>query len=167
MITRFVLVVLLLGTFGCSRATYIQATVTDNPLDRVEQQAQEEDWSIERVNSDTLHLSNAWIFSSIVNLGYSVSHAHLVYDQAYSVLYIQYYLRTFSLFTLFIPTTIDMDYRRHRLSYHSRRMDKEIDDILRWSEISVAWKRRVKRSDIFPPARPLPLPPQKPDLPPA
>ena len=39
MLTRFVLPVFLLGTFGCSSATYIRATVTDNPLDRVAQQA--------------------------------------------------------------------------------------------------------------------------------
>ena len=89
MITRFVLAVLLLGTVGCT-VTFIQATATENPLDRVEQQAQEEDWSIERVNADTLHLRHAWVVSSIVNLGYVVSHTSLVYNHADSVLYIQY-----------------------------------------------------------------------------
>ena len=90
MISRVVLVVLFLGTLGCS-TTFIQATVTDNPLDQVEQQAQEEDWSTERENADTLHLSHAWVVPSIVNLGYVVSHSNLVYNHADSVLYIQYY----------------------------------------------------------------------------
>lgn len=42
---RLISVVLVLAMSGCSTATYIRATVTDNPLDRVAQQAQE-DWSM-------------------------------------------------------------------------------------------------------------------------
>ena len=40
MLARFILVVLVLATFGCSSATYIRAKATENPLDRVAQQAQ-------------------------------------------------------------------------------------------------------------------------------
>ena len=93
MITRFVLVVLLLGTFGCS-ATYIRASVADNPLERVAQNAQV-DWSIERVDANTLHLSKAWVGYGLMMLGYSASHANLAYDHTDAVLYIQYYFVSF------------------------------------------------------------------------
>lgn len=68
MLARIVLVVLLLGTFGCSSATYIRAKVTDNPLERVVQQAQE-DWSVTRVDANTLQLSDAWPIHSVLALG--------------------------------------------------------------------------------------------------
>lgn len=93
MLARFVLVVLLIGTFGCSSATYIRATVTGNPLDRVAQQAQE-DWSVERVDANTLHISDAWPIHSVGALGYSASHANLSYDAPGSVLNIQYYFQS-------------------------------------------------------------------------
>jgi hypothetical protein len=72
MLSRFILVALLLATFGCSSATYIRAKVTDNPLDRVAQQAQE-DWSVTRVDANTLQLSDAWPIHSYLALGYSTS----------------------------------------------------------------------------------------------
>ena len=79
MIARLVLVVLLLGTFGCSSATYIRAKATENPLDRVAQQAQK-DWSVERVDANTLQLTDSWPIHSIFSLGRSVSRANLSYD---------------------------------------------------------------------------------------
>ena len=62
MIIQPVVIVFLLGMFGCSRATYIRATVTDNPLGWVEQQAQA-DWSIKRVDANTLYLSEIFRWS--------------------------------------------------------------------------------------------------------
>ena len=98
-ITRLALVVLLLGTVGCSSATHIRATAKYNPLDRVEQKAQE-DWSIDRVDTNTLHLSKFWPGYSISALGYAASLADLVYDRADSVLYVPYYFKIISPFYL-------------------------------------------------------------------
>lgn len=156
MITRFVLIVLLLGTFGCS-ATYIRATTMDNPLDRIEQNAQE-DWSTERVDANTLHLSDFWPLYSIVTLGYVVSHAHVVYDPTDAVLHIQYYLKYHIPMFLFIPTTTDSEppncFNRWRAqecrSNFKFRMNEQIDDIIQWSGASVIWRRYGKMSKIFP-----------------
>jgi hypothetical protein len=163
MITRFVLIVLLLGTVGCS-ATYIRATVTDNPLDRVEQKAQD-DWSIERVDAYTLHLSNFWpILSFFFPIAYVTSHAILVYDPAGTVLHIRYYLRMISPLYLFIPITRDADstcrpdsYKCSDFTYLSRQ--EEVLDILRWSEASVISRRAGKRSETFPPQESIPSQP--------
>lgn len=76
MLARFMLVVLVLATFGCSSATYIRAKATENPLDRVAQQAQN-DWTVERVDANTLHLTDSWPIHSILSLGRSVSRANL------------------------------------------------------------------------------------------
>lgn len=73
-----------------------------HPLDRVEQKAQE-DWSIDRVDTNTLHLSKFWPGYSISALGYAASLADLVYDHADSVLYVPYYFKIISPFYLFIP----------------------------------------------------------------
>lgn len=50
-VVRLVLLSFMLVTVGCT-ATYIKATVTDNPLDRVAEQAKEE-WAVERVDQNT------------------------------------------------------------------------------------------------------------------
>lgn len=76
MLARFILVVLVLATFGCSSATYIRATAAENPLDHVAQQAQN-DWSVERVDANTLQLTDSWPIHSIFSLGRSVSRADL------------------------------------------------------------------------------------------
>ena len=102
MLGRIMLIVLLLGTFGCSSATYIRAKVADNPLDRVAQQARE-DWSVTRVDANTLQLSDAWPIHSIASLGYSASHANLFYDASVSALNIQYFFQSSQLPLLFIP----------------------------------------------------------------
>jgi hypothetical protein len=73
------LVVLMLATFGCSSATYIRANAAENPLDRVAQQAQT-DWTVERVDANTLQLTNSWPIHSISSPGRSVSRANLSYD---------------------------------------------------------------------------------------
>jgi hypothetical protein len=90
MLARFILVVLVLATFGCSSATYIRANVTENPLDRVAQQAQE-DWTVERVDANTLRLIDAWPIHSILSLSRNVSRANLSYDGQNSALDIQYF----------------------------------------------------------------------------
>ena len=135
MLARLILVVLLLGTFGCSTATNIRATVTDNPLDRVAQQAQE-DWSVERVDANTLHLTDAWPIHSVMSLGYSVSHANLSYDAPASVLNVQYYFQSNQLFMLFIPFTLDAEpgFAGGALKPI---MSSQLNDILRWSGASV------------------------------
>ena len=93
MLIRVSLIILLIGTWGCSSATYLRASVADNPLDRVAQQAQK-DWSVERVDTNTLHLSNAWPLHSIAALGYSASHANLVYLPSQSELNLQYFFQS-------------------------------------------------------------------------
>lgn len=144
---RMLLLVLLVGTFGCNTATQIRAKVTDNPLDRVAQQAQE-DWSVERVDANTLHLSDVWPIHSVLNLGYSVSHANLFYDASDSVLNIQYYLQSQSLGFLFIPLYYDAEWGSAGGALKGI-MNGQIDDILRWSGASVISRNRGLRSDPF------------------
>ena len=158
MITRFILIVLLLGTFGCS-ATYIRATTTDNPLYRIEENAQE-DWSTEWVDANTLHLSNVWPVHSILSLGYVASHAHLVYDSTDAVLHIQYYLSTITHSSLYIPMTDDAEPMMCRRCQARRElMNEEISTILQWSGALVISRRHGKLSEIFPPPKPLSSPP--------
>lgn len=154
---RMLLLVLLVGTFGCSgRATYISAMVTDNPLDRVAQQAKEA-WSVERVDANTLHLSKVGPFCSVLILGYCSNHAKLFYATSYSVLHIQSYHQKRSLYALFIPLHFDdvpTDFGgplfpnlgwipQLILSY-------QIDDILKWSRASVITRRTGDWSESFP-----------------
>ena len=149
MLTRFVLVVLLLGTVGCTSVTYIQAKVADNPLDRVAQQARE-DWSVERVDANTLHLSDAWPLHSIGALGYSASHANLFYDTSGSVLNIQYYFQSNQLLMLWVPFSLDAEpgFAGGALK---PTMNGQINDILRWSGALVISRRAGDKSDPFPP----------------
>ena len=117
--------------FGCSTATYIRASVTDNPLDRVVQEAQE-DWSVQRVNENTLALGDAWPIHSIFSIGHSASHADLVYDKSESVLNIRYYLQSNQLFALFLPMRLDAKPRTPGGALKGV-MNEQINDILRWS----------------------------------
>lgn len=148
-LVRSILVVLLLVTFGCSSATYIRAKVTNNPLDRVAQQAQE-DWSVDRLDANTLQLSDAWPIHSFFTLGYTASHANLSFDRSGSVLYIQYYLQSNQLGLLFIPIYLDAEpgFVGGALKPIMR---GQIDDILRWSEASVISRRAGEQSEPFPP----------------
>ncbi len=152
---RLIQVMLLLAMFGCSTATYIRANVTDNPLDRVAQKAQE-DWSVQRVNENTLALSDAWPIHSILSLGYSASHADLVYDKSASALHIRYYLQWNGLFTLFFPIHRDAEPGLDWvfLNYGGALkavMNQQISDILRWSGATVQSRRVGTLSDTFPP----------------
>lgn len=157
MISRVVLVVFLLGTLGCS-ATYISASTTDNPLNRVEENAQE-DWSTERIDANTLHLRNVWPMQSFWSLCYSASHPHLVYDSTDGLLHVQYYLWRNSPLFLFIPSTHDAESPdctgRGRCWYGIGHMNEEIKDILKWSGASVISRRAVPVSETFPPPRPI------------
>ena len=148
---QMLLLVLLLGTFGCvsSTATYIQAKVTHNPLDRVAQQAQD-DWSVERVDANTLHLSDAWPLASIGGLGYSASHANLFYDEATSVLNIQYYKRSQHLASLWKPSYLHAEPGFVGMVLKPI-MNGQITDILRWSDASVISRRAGDISEPFPP----------------
>jgi hypothetical protein len=150
MLSRFILVALLLVTFGCSSATYIRAKVTDNPLDRVAQQAQE-DWSVTRVDANTLRISDAWPIHSFLALGYSTSHANIFYDASGSVLNIQYYFQSNQLPLLFIPFYIDAEPGFVGGALKPI-MNGQIDDILRWSGASVISRRAGQQSEPFPPA---------------
>ena len=149
MLCRFILVALLLVTFGCSSATYIRAKVMDSPLDRVAQQAQE-DWSVTRVDANTLRISDAWPIHSFLALGYSASHANLFYDASGSVLNIQYYFQTNTLPRLFIPLYIDAEPGFVGGALKPI-MNGQIDDILRWSGASVTSRRAGQQSEPFPP----------------
>lgn len=149
MLARLMLVVLLLGTYGCSTASYIRGTVTDNPLDRVAQQAQE-NWSVERVDANTLRLTDAWPIHSILALGYSSSHANLSYDAPASVLNIQYYFQSNQLLMLFIPFTLDAEPGFIGAALKPI-MNDQLNDIMRWSGASVVSRRVGDSSDPFPP----------------
>lgn len=149
MLARLVLTVMLLGTFGCTSATYIRANIADNPLDRVAQNAQE-DWSVERVDANTLKITDAWPIHSIFSLGYSASHANLVYDKSESVLNIQYYFQSNQLGLLFAPIYLDAEpgFTGGALKPI---MNQQIADILGWSGATVQLRRAVSISDPFPP----------------
>jgi hypothetical protein len=142
------LLVLLLGTSGCYSATYIQANVTGNPLDRVAQQAQQE-WAVERVNANTLHLRDTWPILSVLSLGYDASHANLFYDAADSVLNIQYYFQSNQLLTLFTPIYLHAEPGAVGALLKST-MNEQINDILRWSGGSVGSRRVGEKSEPFP-----------------
>ena len=159
MLARFILVVLVLATFGCSSATYIRAKATENPLDRVAQQAQN-DWSVERVDANTLQLTDSWPIHSILSLGRSVSRANLSYDGQNSALDIQYYFQSNQLGLLFIPMYLDAEPGFVGGALKPI-MSDQVNDILRWSGVSVESRRAGKQSEPFPPNRRAPSPPEK------
>lgn len=144
---RILPLILVIGTFGCSSASYIQAKVTDNPLERVAQQAQK-DWSVERVDDNTLHLSDAWPIHSVFSLGYSASHAKLHYVASDSALNIQYYFQSNQLFTLFIPIYLDAEPGFVGGALKPI-MNHQINDILKWSGASMVSRRSGHQSDSF------------------
>lgn len=143
----FLLAALLLG--GCSSASYIRASSSDNPLERVAQQAHA-DWAVERVNTTTLHLSDAWPIHSIFSLGYSASHAILFYDDADSTLNVQYYFQSNQLPLLFIPFSLDAEPGFAGAGLKLT-MNNQIDDIIRWSGSTIISRRAGERSEPFPP----------------
>ncbi|MBH0204018.1 MAG: hypothetical protein HP496_17395 [Nitrospira sp.] len=149
MTIRLTQVMLLLAMFGCSTATYIRASVTDNPLDRLAQKAQA-DWSVQRVDASTLAISDAWPIHSILSLGYSASHADLAYDKSESVLHIRYYLQSNQLFTLFLSMRLDAEPRTPGGALKGI-MNQQISDILRWSGATMQSRRVGTLSDTFPP----------------
>lgn len=146
-----VLLSVLLAAVGCSSATYITASVKTNPLDHVAQQAQE-NWSVERVNANTLHLSDAWPIHSVTSLGYSASYANLCYDENSSVLNVQYYFQSNQLLMLFIPMTLNAEPSLGGAALKPI-MNGQIDDILRWSGASVISRRAGENSEVFPPLK--------------
>lgn len=146
---RMLLLLSLAGTFGCYSASYIQAKVTDNPLDRVAQQAQK-DWSVERVDANTLHLSDySWPFHNLWTLGYSRSHAKLFYDSSDSVLNIQYYLQSNQLLFLFTPIYLDAE-PGFIGGAPKPVMNSQIHEILKWSGALVISRRSGPQSEPFP-----------------
>ena len=157
MLARFILVVLVLATFGCSSATYIRAKATENPLDRVAQQAQS-DWTVERVDANTLQLTDSWPIHSILSLGRSVSKANLSYDGQNSALDIQYYFQSNQLGLLFIPAYLDAEPGFVGGALKPI-MNDQVNEILRWSGASVQSRRSGEQSEPFPPNRQAPSAP--------
>lgn len=149
MLARLILIVLLIGTFGCSSATYIRAKVTENPLDRVAQQAKE-DWTVERIDANTLVLSDAWPIHSIFALGYSASYANLAYNADDSVLDVRYYFQSNQLGLLFIPFSLDAESGFVGGALKPI-MNDQIKEILQWSGASVLSRRAGDMSETFPP----------------
>jgi len=145
---RLFLLFFILAAFGCSAASYIKATVPDNPLQRVAQQAQQ-DWSVERVDENTLHLRNSWTTHSVLSLGYSRSYANLFYDPSIPELNLQYFFESNQLFTLWFPTSIDAEpgFAGGALK---PTMNQQIDDILRWSGATITSRRSGSRFEAFP-----------------
>lgn len=145
---RSLLLLLLIATFGCSSATYIRAKVTDNPLDKVAEQAKE-NWSIDRPNPNNLHISDAWPFHSALALGYSASHANLTYDTNDLTLDIQYYFQSNQLLMLFIPFYLDAEPGFVGGALKPT-MTEQINSILRWSGATVVSRRAGDKSEPFP-----------------
>lgn len=152
------LLVLTLVALGCS-ASYIRARVPDNPLQRVAQQAQE-DWSVEQVNENSLQLRDSWPIYSVLALGYGASQANLFYDLSGSELSVQYYFEGFPLMTLWIPISIDAEPGFFGLALKPI-MNRQIDDILRWSGATITSRRSGPISEAFPQKGNKPLPPDK------
>lgn len=144
--------ILLVGLFtvGCSSsATYIKATVPNHPLDRIAQQSQEQ-WSIERVDANTLHLSDAWTAYSFGALGYGASYANLYFDPMASELNVQYYFRAFPIMTLWIPFSIDAESGAFGAALKPT-MNDQINEIIKWSGGTIISRRAGERSEPFPP----------------
>ena len=137
---------------GCS-SSYIKASVPDNPLDRVARQAQE-DWTVERVDANTLHLSDAWPIYSVAALGYGASHATLYYDSAGSELNVQYYFKAYPMMTLWIPISIDAEPGALGALLKPT-MKAQINRLIGWSGGTITARRAGDRSESFPP-RPMP-----------
>ena len=148
-LTRLMLIVLLIGSFGCSSATYIRAKVSQNPLDRVAQQAKV-DWTVERIDANTLELRDAWPIHSVLSLGYSASYANLVYNAADSVLDVRYYFKSNQLPLLFIPFSLDAEPGFVGGALKAT-MNDQIKAVLQWSGASVLSRRAGDMSKIFPP----------------
>jgi hypothetical protein len=136
------------SAFGCAGASYVRATVQDNPLQRVAERAQEE-WSVERVDENTLRLRDSWPIHSVFALGYSASYANLFYDPSGSELYFQYYFKSFQPLTLWIPYSIDAEPGFVGGALKPI-MNQQIDDILKWSDATVTSRRSGSRSEAFP-----------------
>ena len=146
---RLMAMLLVLVLSGCSTATYIRANAADNPLDRVAQQAQE-DWSVERVDVNTLNLSDAWPIHSVFSFGYTASHANLVYDPSTAALNIRYYLQSNQLFTLFIPIHLDAEPGFVGGALKPI-MNDQVNEIVKWSGTTVKSRHAGPQSDPFPP----------------
>jgi len=152
------LLVLPLVALGCS-ASYIRASIPDNPLQKVAQQAQE-DWSVEQVSEHTLQLRDSWPIWSVLALGHGASHANLFYDPSGFELSVQYYFEAFPLMTLWIPISIDAEPGFLGLLLKPL-MNRQIDDILRWSGATITSRRSGPRSEAFPQKGNEPLPSDK------
>lgn len=157
--------VFLFGALGCSSATYIQAKVTENPIDRVADQSGEI-WSKKRIDSNTLELSQPWPTSGLGrvlffwDLDRNVTHANLSYDATASVLIIQYYLEGRQLLMLFIPFSVDAEPAVVVGRAVKPAMNAQIQDILRWSGASVLSRRGGEISEPFPPQYSVTLTPE-------
>jgi hypothetical protein len=148
---RLLFLFFMLATVGCT-ATYIKATVHDNPLPRIADQARE-DWSVERADNNTLRLRNLWPIHSFFTLGYSASYANLYYNAPASELDLQYFLKGYSLVYLFIPITISAEPGSSSWPLKPI-MDKQIEDILGWSGATVQSRRNGSWFEPFPQLRP-------------
>ena len=145
---QFVLLLLMLVAVGCSSATYIKSTVNTNPIQRVAQQAINE-WSVEQVDENTLHLRNVWPVHSFFALGYSASYVNLFYNPTAKELDLQYYFSSHQPFLLWFPFSIDAEpgFTGGALKPI---MNSQIEDILTWSGATLASRRAGDRSDPFP-----------------
>lgn len=147
-LSHLFLLFLTIAVLGCSGASYIKATVPDNPIQRVAQQAQE-NWTVERVDENTLHLRNTWPVHSIMAIGYSASYANLFYDSSIPELDIQYYFKSTQLLMLGIPFSTDAE-PGFVGGLLKPTMNQQIDDILMWSGATIKSRRSGSRFEVFP-----------------
>jgi hypothetical protein len=147
-LSRLFLLFFTFTVFGCTGASYIKATVPDNPIQKVAQQAQK-DWFVERVDENTLHLRNNWTIHSIMALGYSASYANLFYDSSVPELKIQFYFESIQLLMLGIPISNDAE-PGFVGSLLKPTMNQQIDDILKWSGATITSRRSGSRTEPFP-----------------
>jgi len=144
----FLLLFFTLAALGCSDASYIKATVLDNPIQRVAKQARQ-DWSVEQVDENTLRLRRYWPNHSSMSGGYSFSYANLFYDSSVSELEIQYYFKSTQLLMLGIPFSTDAE-PGFAGSLLKPTMNQQIDDIVNWSGATIKSRRSGSRFEVFP-----------------
>jgi hypothetical protein len=131
---------------GCSStATYIHATVPDNPLPMVEKS---DGWYVDDRANNSLQLSNVWTGWSLLLFSYASSHAELAYTPDAHTLDIRYYLEIRPWWSLFLWG------RTHDAEQNSGMwgtiMNQQIQDLLRTSHAEVLSRRSGDISEPFP-----------------
>jgi len=143
-----VLLVVVIGS-GCT-ATYVRGRVSDGALDKVAKAAASE-YAVTRIDENTIHLRDSWVWSSIGGLGWYTSHARLHHDRSSEDLHVKYYLRGNGLSSLWISTYLDAEPGFVGLALKPT-MNAQIAQILRWAGASTEERKACGLDDPLPPS---------------